>query len=333
MKIFHFFLIAFLSYGVLDAQDPVFSQFYMSPVQLNAAFAGVAGGSAAALNYRHQWAGLSNGPVYRTYSGAFDTYFRRYNSGLGIVVLADDAGQGLLRTTSANIAYAYQLQASQNLYLKLGAEVGITQARLNWDRLVFYDQLDAILGGTSPGGTPFPTQEIRPDQLSQNYLDIGAGFLAYSKYWYVGGSFKHLNTPNQSFLNNSAQINGGLPMRFTFHGGAEFPLGQGNKRRNAPFISPNLLYVQQGRFAQINLGAYAGAGPVYGGLAARFTPGNPDAAIVTAGVRMGALRVGYSYDITISNLRGSGGTHEIALSYRIEQSGKIDFNDCLQLFR
>ena len=87
-----------------------------------------------------------------------------------------------------------------------------------------------------------------------------------------------------------------------------------NKRAKS-FFTPNLLYVQQGRFRQLNLGAMTGAGALIAGLSYRHTISNPDALILIVGVKKGVFKSAYSYDITTSGLKGrSGGTHEISIA-------------------
>jgi len=314
-----------------NAQDPIFSQYYSAPLQINPAFAGHGYAPFFSLNYRNQWPSLR---AYTTYSASYDQYLDYLNSGFGVMIMADDAGDGLLKMTKISGVYAYRLKINDDFWVKLGAEGSVVQARLDWDRLVFLDQIDVRNGPISPGGTPYPTEEERPDDVTNTYFDASAGVLAYSKFFYGGFAIKHLNTPNESFLNINNNLNGGLPLRYTVHAGAEFQLSPGNKRKGGAFISPNILWVRQGDFGQLNVGAYAGLGMVFGGVWYRNAQSNSDAVIALVGVQKGIFKIGYSYDVTVSNRLSSesGGSHEISVSFRFKEPG-IDFNDCFQMFR
>ncbi len=311
-------------------QDPIFSQFYAAPLQLNPAFAGNTNSPHFTANYRNQYTTFSNVQTYRTYAVSYSQFFRPANSGLGLQIMADDIGEGLLSTNSAIAAYTYRVQVSRDLYFKLGAEAGVFQTRLGWDRLVFFDQLDA------ENGISLPTAEITPENLNKVSLDLGAGFLAYNKVFYAGFSLKHLNTPSQSYLLVNDNLNTGLPMRLTLHSGAQIILKEGNNRKSPTFLSPNIMIIRQGDFGQVNAGTYAGLGPFYGGIWYRHAFANPDAAIFLMGVQKDFFKIGYSFDLPLQSKLGlatSGGTHEISMIFNFEKPGRADLNDCFQIFR
>ena len=135
-------------------------------------------------------------------------------------------------------------------------------------------------------------------------------------------------------------------MRFTAHFGGQITLIKGNKRKGGSFISPNVLFVNQGKdFGQLNAGAYLDfASSIFGGMWYRHSWTNGDAAIFLFGVQYEAFKIGYSYDFTISRLAvengGSGGAHELSVTLNFENSSAFKrqrrsnrYNDCLQIFR
>jgi len=330
----HLFLILSLCLVCccVRAQDPIFSQFYSAPLQINPAFAGNTYAPHIAINYRNQWPSFDK--AYVTYSLAYDQFIPSLNIGYGLAILADEAGNGLLNTNKVSGFFAYRVQVNKDFFLKLGVEASGVQARYNWSKFVFLDQIDPRFGSTTPGGTPIPTEEVPPDNLNNSYFDISAGLLAYSKMFYGGISMKHLNTPNESLLGINDNLNTGLPMRFTIHGGMEIKLIEGNKRRPSAFISPNIMFIKQGDFGQLNVGAYAGYGVVFAGAWYRQALSNPDAVIFLVGVKKGIFKFGYSYDVTVSGLSGyTGGSHEVSLTLNFERDKGIDYSDCFQLFR
>lgn len=332
-------LIVFL-FNMLHAQDPIFSQFYAAPIQINPAFAGNTLAPRISLNYRSQWPSFNN--AYVTYAASYEQLFERANSGLGLMVQSDNAGDGVLRTTGFSATYAYRLTFQRDFFIKFGAEFGGTQVSLDWNKLLFTDQIDPINGPTGPGGIPNPTDENPPESLTKSYLDISAGMLIYNSKFYAGFSAKHLNTPDETILGVNEQLNSGLPVRWTLHGGTQITLVRGTRKSWPVFVSPNAAFIKQGDFGQIDAGAYFGFGKFFAGGWYRHAFSNPDAAIVLVGFQSGIFKIGYSLDVTVSELAtyGTGGAHEVSLTLNFENSESFQkrrrasrFNDCFQLFR
>ena len=324
-----FFL--FCSFWQIDlkAQDPVFTQFYAAPLQLNPAFAGNTYAPFVTVNYRSQWAGFADFSTYDTYAVSFSQFIEGMNSGIGLMIEADDAGNGIYQTTRIGGYYSYKIQFNNDLNLKFGIEGSLVQSRLDWDQLVFGDQID-VTGAISTTST-----ELQPEILTVNYGDVSTGLLLYNELFYGGLTIKHINRPDESILGINGNISSGLPVRFSIHGGSQIDLG-GNKRGRSTFISPNLMYVKQGDFSQVNAGAYLGFGSFFAGGWFRYSSSNSDAAIGLVGFQKNAFKFGYSYDFTISKLSGnSGGTHEFSmvLNFDANRPRKVDYNDCFQIFR
>lgn len=326
------------------AQDPVFSQFFAAPLQLNPAFTGTTFAPRITFNYRNQYAGWAGGSAYSTYAVAYEQPIEAMNSGFGLMLLGDSAGQGIYKSNRASAFYSYQIRMDDDFAVKFGVQAGLIQTRINWERLLFGDQIDPITGPVGPDGSVAPSAEERPETLTKTNFDISAGMLVYKGMFYGGMSAKHLSTPDESLLGVNQNLSAGLPMRLTVHAGAEIPLLRGNNLSAPSFISPNLMFIKQGEFGQIDGGAYAGFGKIFAGTWYRHTFSNPDAVILMVGYREGVLRIGYSYDQTISRLasapNGTGGTHEISVSINFEDSYEVKrkrrsarYNDCFNMFR
>ncbi|MGB1217413.1 MAG: PorP/SprF family type IX secretion system membrane protein, partial [Saprospiraceae bacterium] len=276
--------------GRLFAQDAVFSQFYSSPVQLNPAFVGTTYSPKVALNYRNQWSSIFN--AYVTYAASFDQFSEKLNSGFGFSAIVDQAGDGVYNTGGFSVIYSYRIPVGDKFFIKGGVQAGLRQVSVDWDRLTFLDQLDPI------GGPILTTGESRPDLLNRQMFDLSTGVLLYSDLFYGGFSAYHLNTPDQSLLGSNDQLTDGLPMRFSIHGGMQISLNKPNAYNKGgvkTFVSPNILYTNQGGFSQVNMGAYLGLGQVYGGVWYRHASSNPDAAIFLIGYNKSIFKIGYSY--------------------------------------
>ncbi len=326
--------VCLLAGGLLRGQDPIFTQFYAAPLQINPGFAGNSFAPRIAVAFRNQWPGFNN--AYRTYAFYYDQSIERLNSGIGFAIEGDDAGDGIYKTSRFSALYSYKLEVTRDLALKLGVEVGALQTSLDWDKLVFPNDIDPK-GGITLGNSG----ETRPENPTNTKLDISTGLLLISPKLWLGLGLKHLNTPGESFLFANDNLSRGLPTRYTLHGGTELTLNAGNKVRPGSFLSPNFLLAAQGPFKQLVVGAYAGVGSIFGGIWYRTTFQNADAMILLVGLREGVFKFGLSYDITVSGLSSrSGGTYELTLGIELDRDEVLQkrrraarLNDCLGMFR
>jgi|TARA_B100000959_G_scaffold251109_1_gene280143 type IX secretion system PorP/SprF family membrane protein len=287
-----------------NAQDPAFSQFYANPLYLNPAFAGASNGGCpqTTLNYRDQWPGI--GRTYVTYSVAYDKHVEGIGGGLGIIVAQDRSGAGNLNTSHASLLYSYHLEVNRKFSVKAGFEASYRMISLNWDDLTFGDMIDPKYGFIYP-----TNEDIGNNPKSVNFPDFSAGFIGYSENLFFGFAAHHLTQPDQGFISESQ-----LPTKFTAHIGGNIPLSR--YRNSITTISPNFLFQKQQDFQQFNYGLYVNRGPMVGGLWARHSVKNIDSFILMVGLKQDAFKFGYSYDITLSNLKNSNtlGAHELSFT-------------------
>lgn len=298
--------------GLTQAQDPHFSQFYANPLYLNPALAGSALSPRLTLNYRNQWPSLDANFV--TYSGSYDQYLPEVNSGVGISLMTDRAGQGVLVSSGISAFYSYRLKINRDMFVNFGVKASFFQSRLDWNALVFGDQFDPIRGQV------FDTEETPPSSLSKSIVDFSVGAVyTYKDIFFGGLAVDHLTQPANGFYDDKISK---LHMKVTVHGGAVIDLR--NKRYRGErydriTLSPNIIYQQQQNFKQINIGLYLNKNPFVLGMWYRHDVTNADAIIALLGFQYKGLKFGYSYDITISKLQNStGGAHEISLGYTFD---------------
>lgn len=331
---FVIFFLLIIASTKMWSQDPTYSQFYAAPMQLNPALTGLVNAPVVNLNYRNQWPNIPD--AYSTFSAAFSYYIPKINSGLGIMLEGDIAGAGIYSTYRVGLFYAYDIRFSEKFYIRAGLEANVVNSRLAWNKLVFLDQLNLETGAVDAHGNSNPTNEIQGTQ-SNTYFDLGTGLLINTPYFYAGISVKHLTAPKETFLNKTKDGSDELPIRYTINIGSEIRLTKRNKIGTKAFLSPNVLFVKQRTFHQLNLGAYARYGLFLGGIWFRHTFTNSDAVIFMAGIQKGVFKFAYSYDLTVSGLGvQSGGAHEISLTLNFEsekQKHRNKYNDCLEIFR
>ncbi|TSA30006.1 MAG: type IX secretion system membrane protein PorP/SprF [Bacteroidetes bacterium] len=304
-----FLFLSLLPVLSLVAQDPQFSQFYANPLYLNPALTGAPICPRLLANYRNQWPSVEK--AFVTYNASYDQYVDFLHGGVGLLFTADRAGGGNLNTTMISLLYAYKFNITSRIYASAGVQVTYYQRRLVWENLLFEDMIDP------QNGFIWPTSEKEPDRQRVGVPDFSAGvFLGYEDLIYGGISVSHLTQPDIGFY---ADANALLYMKITVHAGSVINLRKGGTvDEDKEFsISPNILYQQQFNYHQLNLGLYFSYYPFVAGLWFRHNFENADAVIPFIGVHYKNLRVGYSYDFTVSNLKGaSGGAHEVSASWQ-----------------
>ena len=289
------------------SQDPEFSQFYANPLYLNPALTGAEVFARTVVNYRNQWPGISGN--YVTYNASYDQYFPKLHGGLGVLINVDNAGDGILTTTQASLMYSYSLRIGWDLYINMALQGTFCQKTLNWGLLRFADQFDPQRGFV------LPTVDRPPDYNSVMFADFDAGAIFGWKGVLHGGiAVHHLTTPNMAYYNTD---NNELPMKFTAHFGVNInPNGEGMLFDPIFWIAPNILYQQQGKFHQLNTGLYVIRLPLILGTWYRLNFENGDALITLIGIVYKNVKLGYSYDITMSKLKNNtGGAHEISITW------------------
>lgn len=303
-----------LNSSKLLSQDMHFTQFYASSLYLNPAFTGANVCSRFSLTYRDQWPGVSK--AYKTFLASYDHYLTANNLGIGLLIGNDIAGTGQLNTTVINPLLAYETKLTKKMFFRVGVQPGIAIKSINYSNLVFGDQISRG-GGVASVENPTHTKV---------YFDIGAGALLYTKSYWAGVSFYHLNTPNETLLGEGFVSE--LPLKYSIHTGYKFILNPEEveiaKQRT---LSPAFNYRAQSEFDQLDIGCYYSVNILNIGLWYRGMPGykpykpgyrNDDAIAILIGLRYDRFNFGYSYDITISKLTArSLGANEITLSYQL----------------
>ncbi len=293
-------LCLFVASTQLKAQDPEFTQFYANPLYLNPALAGNKICMRANVNYRVQWPNVYG--TYTTVGLSIDKLAHSVKGGVGLMVMQDRAAQGTLNTTGVGLIYAPIIKPTRHTSITFAIQAGWWQKAVNWSKLNFGDMIDPQRGFVNE------TNEVPPTDATRGNFDLSTGMVFTSSHVFIGAAVHHILEPNESFLGGNSP----LPRKYTVHAGGLIPLHKGSHESEA-YISPNVMYRQQGDFKQLNLGMYFKKDKIVGGLWYR---GN-DAFIMLLGVEANQFRIGYSYDVTVSKLtNATAGSHEISLGYQ-----------------
>lgn len=310
---YYFFLPLILITSVLRSQDIHLTQLYAMPTYVNPAFAGSNVCGRFTISYRNQWKAFDGG--YKTKMAGVDHSLGKSNWGIGGLVIQDEAGLTALKTTIFQTSVAYEVRVNKEVSVRMALQPGVGIKSIDYSHLVFGDQI--YRGGNVP--------TVEETTANRTYFDLGTGaIVSYKNYW-GGMALFHLNRPNESFYNS---LTGRLPVRYSFHGGARFDLSPDEREDfNKKKITAVIHYHGQAKFDQVDLGFYFSKSAFILGFWYRGIPGikaykpgyqNHDALAVLVGLQLKKIRVGYSYDNTISYLAGlSQGAHEVSLSFQV----------------
>lgn len=324
-KLFNLIAISLVLSTSARAQDPNFSQFFVSPLTLNPAMTGKFNGDfRIAGNYRDQWPAISKAFITSTASLDFPVLRGRLSEldtwGVGVMAMTDKTANGILSTNLLSISTSYHKGLDEDGLHQIGVgfQASYNTKRLDGTKLNFEDELDQFGGWSIPSGEPINNQ-----MLNLTYMDVSAGFLyngstdGYNNF-YIGASAYHLNKPRESFTGDVFYT---LNQRYTVHTGGAIPLGDATRT-----IYLSGLYSHQAGANNFVLGGAAGfalndepdnPSNFYAGVWTRFNNVN-DALIPYLGLEFNGFRLGASYDINISSLKTasqSRGGLEISLIY------------------
>ncbi|MCG8307832.1 MAG: type IX secretion system membrane protein PorP/SprF [Cytophagales bacterium] len=312
MKILNKYIIvafALLLSAKAEAQDPMFSQYYASPLFLNPGLIGSVKQPRLIFNSRLQWAKLPN--AFTTYAASADYLVEDWSSAFGVLAMTDKAGSANLRNTSIHGMYAAKIRIAAGWVFSPAVSFGYASRSIDFDKLIFGDMI--IHNG--------PTTDDAIGHLgNQDYFDFSSGAVIYNKTFWAGFSGYHINEPNYSLLGEDAK----LPMRLSLHGGFRIPIKHSIlSKSKLSSIAPSFVYKTQGEFQQFDIGTNVIFDPVMAGLWYRGIPSkknydeqvSQDAVIFILGLNLKFIEIGYSYDFTISDIGPqSGGSHEVSVT-------------------
>lgn len=335
-KIKHLLIIVFAVLGsvTLSAQDIHFSQFYMSPLNLNPAMTGVMNCNVRLVaNYRNQWSSVLKSRAYNTYSVSYDQRIpvgRNDYFGIGGSFFGDKAGESEFATLQGKLSLSYSKKMGgyrkKAHYLVMGADAGVNQRSVNFNNLRWGLQHDGD-GGVD---TSLPSGEVNLNRPNFLFADISAGLLWFTVFdddnsFFLGGAYHHLNRANQSFAENDSEP---LYSKFTIHAGGEFMVG------SRVGLVPGVITMFQGPSFELNTGTslkflLSGSRRSYQAvqfgafmrISNHFQKSvTTDALILNTRFDYNDFSIGFSYDVNVSSLRpasNSNGAFEFALIHKI----------------
>ena len=306
-------------------QDPAFSQFFSSPLNINPALTGNINGDWRMIsNLRDQWIGPAS--PYVTGTVSFDRKILQNKipgvteegniTAVGGMLLFDYAMSGVVKSVYGSLNFSYNMLLSsseEERRHRLAVGFGATYGRrhVDFSRVDFEEQFTGFGFNTN-----LPTGEVALSNMKP-HLSANAG-LTYSytterSNLDAGVAGYHLNRPRQTFLEDENQQ---LAVRKVAHANFETFLN------DRSILTLNGIYQHQIGAAYFSVG---GAMGYYAGnsqdvlLNAGLWYWSKNALVPYVGIAYGDFQFGVSYDLTISKLRHATrkpNTYEVALILR-----------------
>jgi type IX secretion system PorP/SprF family membrane protein len=290
---------------LMAQQDPQFTQFMHSKLIYNPGYAGTSNAICANILYRKQWVNFPGAPS----TGLLSADMRVIPAlGVGINLMSDQIGAD--KTFFGRVAVAYNKNIG-NGTLGVGIDAGILQKQINQDWIAPEPGKNDV---AIPGYAGQTGSSANPN-LSKMTYDLGFGiFYQIPNRAYVGLSSTHL--PAQTLKNggdsdgkNGVDVKFAMARHYYIIAGYMHPLNPRNE------IGANLKVKSDAATTQLDINLmYEWNRTFWLGVTYRME----DAIAPMLGVRLlnQSLKIGYSYDYTLSKIKGyTSGTHEIMLSY------------------
>ncbi len=334
------------------AQDPMFTQTQATGIYLNPANAGHYDGLNANLVGRIQYLGLGASQAYRTSLASLDGYTnQKTRVALGAYFLTDRAGASKMTANTFQAMASHYvdfggLRRNQNV-LRYGLAMGYSQRSVNYDDLVFGDQLN-LLGRSATSAENLAGMDFASMGTIATGLKLTIGGNTF-----LGASYQHYVGSRQNFITNASVADVLFMPRMILevrHKRKLRPNLARGRARNHGLVSksigkfdaavePYLIMRYQGKlgqtqFRQLDAGLLFNyqefrIGAAYRGL------DNTSALCFIAGFELKTMplllkpkdktpedaymRIFYSYDAGLGALaRGFGPTHELSVSYHIK---------------
>lgn len=291
MKIRFFILNILLFTTVLgfSQQEVQFTQYMYNLSYINPAYTGSHGTLSATVFARSQWTGIDGAP--QTISASINSPINE-TMGLGLTILADRIGP--VKEEHVYADYSYTIKTSYKGRLAFGLKAGAT-----------FQNIDFLSLSHPEGDDPL----VNRDNLNKVYPNFGGGLFYYDDKFYIGLSMPNF-IESRHFEKTDGYVSGASEnMHFYLTTGHVFDLNEEFKVRpsimvrgttGAPLsidFTANMLWNEKFEL----------------GIGYRM---NESISGIMNFVINGNLRLGYSYDHTLSNYgQYNSGSHEVFFLY------------------
>lgn len=296
------YILVLLAGGYLaDAQQmPQFTQYMFNDFVTNPAVAGTKEYYQARSNNRYQWVGVVDAP--RTYMLSVYGPDRKLDMGYGGYAFNDVTGP--TSRTGIYGSYAYIFTIKNDIKASLGLSLGVLQFKIDGSKVVLHDEVDPSFGHSM-------YVKYLPDATFGGYVYTPTYYAGFGVSQLFGSriSYEELISYDKSNLKRHVFINGSYLYRIN----NDFQVEPALMIKG---VTPVPIHFDiSGRVIYKDL-AWLGFG-----FRSGYKKMTTDAVSILIGYNHeNQLLFGYSYDITLSNIRKySSGTHELMIGFRFNK--------------
>lgn len=299
------FITLFLLFSVslVGAQQlPLYSQFVWNDFAINPAYTGSYDYSPLRMVYRKQWSGFNGSPTLFTLGGHTRVSEK---IALGGILFKDETG-GAITQSGALLNYAYRIALNDSSFLNFGLSAQFNQYVFDNNKVTALQPNDPVL---LDGVQKTMATDASFGMMYQNKRNLR-----------IGASINQLF---ESGLNNLSETGENKLVRhFNIHGSREIEL-------DSNFSITPMVLVRKTATTPIQFDITAKLDyRKFMWIGGSVRPG--DAIVAMAGFNLKNVFIGYSYDMTTSELANySSGSHEVVLGLNLggKNTGKNNDRD------
>jgi type IX secretion system PorP/SprF family membrane protein len=307
-------LLLTLNFISTKAQDVIFSQSFLAPETLNSSFTGILNHPKVGSLHKSQF--TDYGVKINTHYAYYDTWFDRFNTGIGVAILNHQEVNSNYNYSQLNFNYSLAFKISEDWYFRPSISTGIGIKSFGFQNLLLEDQINISNNSIDSSSDPLMFQNKR------TFFDFNSSILFHNEDSWFGVTLRHLNKPNISLTNND---NMPLDIFMSIHAKYYFPIFESGyswlAAQSKFYILSN--FMMQGVSSRLDLGMqYIFDDTFSFGILAGTNPINKSdkrqlfSSINSfVGVKWKSFRFGYSYEFNTSRFINIGGSHEFSIGY------------------
>ncbi len=290
-------LAALSARAQVDAQ---LSQYWAVPTYYNPAAVGNIDFIHITAGARLQWVGIRHAPY--TFMAMADMPFKFFERRWGVGVQLQQESMGLYKSVHAHAQLAWKKKMLGGM-LSVGIQPGMINQTFGGQTIIPEDD-EAHEGSDDaiPAGT-----------VSGTAFDINGGVMFNHRHWWVAASVTHITAPIITMKQGESedkQYEFSTGRAYYFMAGGNIPI------KNTLFeVMPSMMFKTDLNFwqaeatARLRYNKFLSAGVGY-----RYQ----DALSVQVGAEFKNFFIGYNYDWPLTEIRVSGGSHEVFVQYNVK---------------
>ena len=292
-------LTTVVAFGAMAQVDAAFSHTWIGQGYYNPAAAGEFNAIHLTLGSRMQWVDFKHAPM--SFYLTADMPYKLLEQQWGVGVKAEFERIGLYTNTRIGAQLAYKRKFGKKT-LSVGVQPGIFSQTFRGHEIITTKEQEMT-----------PDEAIKKEDVSGTVFDANVGVFFSAPHYWVGASVTHVTAPSIELRQTRESID---YYEFDISRGYYFMAGGNIPIKNTLFeLMPSMMFKTDLNFwqaeatARVRYNKFLSAGVGY-----RYQ----DALSVQIGAEFKNFFIGYNYDWPLTEIRVSGGSHEVFVSYNVK---------------